>query len=233
MHFRACGTEEARSFLAPLGAEPAWRVLADDSDTWGHGRHRYDAVVGAFALTACGVMRGPVSDKLVQKWAYGSSKLDVVYTRYAQLPGIHADVAVLWNEPRSILKLELDAAGVGGPALTMQCAGGTVSRAADGSELPLHHWVWLPGETAGLSVVQYGAYACDSTAGRLRLTLLRSSLYGFEDRREVFDIDPQHDTDLGPRRFRVQFLPGIPCDAARLDQAAAILNEPLTVIRES
>jgi hypothetical protein len=84
-----------------------------------------------------------------------------------------------------------------------------------------------------LAVIQHGAYACDSVAGRLRLTLLRSSLYGFEDRREVFDIDPQHDTDLGPRRFRVQFLPGIPCDAARLDQAAAILNEPLTVIRES
>ena len=84
-----------------------------------------------------------------------------------------------------------------------------------------------------MAVVQNGAFACDCLNGRIRLTLVRSSLYGFEDNREVFAIDPQHDTDLGPRHFKVRFLPGVELDAERFDRTAEILNEPFTVIRES
>ena len=84
-----------------------------------------------------------------------------------------------------------------------------------------------------MAVVQKGAFACDCLNGRIRLTLLRSSLYGFEDNREVFSIDPQHDTDLGPHHFKIQFLPGVELDVERFDRMAEVLNEPLTVIRES
>jgi alpha-mannosidase len=233
VHFRPCDTAAADAFLQPLRATIRWLVLADDSDTWGHGRSRYDDVAGEFELQSSGIMRGPVADKLAQRWTCGCSAIDVVYTRYRALPGIHAAVRVLWNERRRLLKLEITPENGRGPSLTMQCAGGPVERRADGRELPMHRWVRVPAGESGLAVVQKGAFACDCLDGRLRLTLIRSSLYGFEDGREVLEPDPQHDTDFGLREFALRLLPDAPADTAALDRLADVLNEPFIVIRES
>ena len=121
----------------------------------------------------------------------------------------------------------------GGPVLTMQCAGGTADRAADGNELPLHHWLWMPAGNEGFAVAQKGAFACDCLKNRLRLTLIRSSLYGYEAGREVLETDPQTDTDMGVRQFKILLLPDQKLDAGYFDRASEILNEPFTVIRES
>ena len=233
VHFQKCTRAKALSFLEKIQAEVNWLVLTDESDTWGHGRSRYDAVWGTFKMTSCGLMHGSVSDKLSQKLTYGKSTIDVVYSCYADLPGIYADVQVVWNEPRSILKLEINPSGARAPVVAMQCAAGSVNRPADGNELPLHQWLWVPTGDRGLAIVQKGATACDCLNGRVRLTLIRSSLYGFEDNREVFAIDPQHDTDIGPRSFRMQFIPDEGFNVSRLDQGVDRLNEPFSVIRES
>ena len=220
----------------PLFKCPAkFLTLADESDTWGHGVRAYDAVTSAFALDSASVMTGPVTRKLRQRWSYRNSVMDVVWSLYEGLPEIHAEITVNWAEPRTILKMEMDPFGAAPPSHVAQGAGGAIERASDGAELPLHGWVWLPAQqdTAGLAVLQDGAFAYDCRDGRLRLTLVRSSLYGYDGHAKLVPQDPQQHTDQGIHRFRLCLLPRRTFSAAALDRATLAFVEPLQVMRES
>jgi alpha-mannosidase len=207
-------------------------VLDDHSDTWGHGVKAYDNVQGAFELESSAVLSGLVSSKLYQRWRYASSTLEVTTSLYPRLPGVYLDVAVNWVEKRKLLKMEIHPAGADSPVVTMQGAGGAIERQADGRELPLHHWLWLPGRSGGLAVVQDGAFACDALGGRLRLTLVRSSLYGFHDPTKLTPDDPQRHTDQGVHQIRLCLLPRQNLGARQLERFAAAFLEPYPVIRE-
>lgn len=207
-------------------------MLADQSDTWGHDVRVYDDVIDAFTLGSWAVQTGGVTSKLYQRWTCHRSTIDVIYSLYDGLPQIHVDLGVNWAENRRILKMQIHPAGVCAPLVTMQGAGGAIERRADGMELPLHHWVWLPGSTTGMAVVQDGAFACDCVDGRLRLTLVRSSLYGFHSPTVLGPNDPQQDTDQGAHRFRMRFLPCQPLDTEQLYRFTAAFLEPFHVFYE-
>ena len=208
-------------------------VLGDRSDTWGHGARRYDDVAGAFRLESSAVHAGPVTSKLYQQWSYAHSSLEVVYSLYPALRRVYLDLTVQWRENRSILKLELQPRGCRAPQFTMQAPGGAVARRTDGAELPMHHWLLMPGGRQPLAVLQDGAFACDCETGRLRLTLVRSSYYGYDENQPLFDADPQQKTDQGEHHFRMCLLYGEPFTGEQLEQAAAAFLEPYWVIRES
>jgi alpha-mannosidase len=218
--------------LAVLEQPMRFLVMDDRSDTWGHGVKTFDAVVGAFELEASSVLSGLVTGKLYQRWRYGSSTLEVTTSLYPRLPGVYLDVTVTWGEKRKLLKMEIHPAGADLPVVTMQGAGGAIEREADGRELPLHHWLWLPGHSGGLAVVQDGAFACDVMSGRLRLTLVRSSLYGYHDPTRLSPDDPQRHTDQGIRRVRLCLLPRQNLGARQLERFAAAFVEPYLIIRE-
>jgi alpha-mannosidase len=156
----------------------------------------------------------------------------VIYSLYKGLPQIYIDVAVNWAENRKILKMEIHPAGARAPVLTMQAPGGAVKRRADGRELPLHQWVWLSTHGVGVAVVQDGAFACDYATGRLRLTLVRSSLYGYHDPTTLGPADPQHPTDQGEHQFRVCLSPEQNLDVERLERLADAFQELYLIIRE-
>ncbi|NQT93697.1 MAG: hypothetical protein HQ559_13135 [Lentisphaerae bacterium] len=215
-----------------LDAPPRFLVLDDPSDTWGHGMHTYDTVEGAFELVSSSSMSGPVTEKLYQRWSYGKSTLDVVYTAYVELPGVFVELAASWREDRKILKVELCLPGACSSGMTMEAAGGPIERQADGKELPMHHWTWVPAHEGGIGVVQDGAFACDCTAERLRLTFVRSSMYGFHYPYVLNTADPQRLTDQGEHRMRLHLLPLPTCDAQTLNRLSQAFLEPCTVIRE-
>jgi alpha-mannosidase len=237
MHVSADGS----IMLRPRTGEPIpvlerpmrFLVLDDQSDTWGHGVKAFDAALGAFEMESSAVLYGPVTSKLYQRWRYGGSTLEVTTSLYPSLAGVYLDVAANWVEKRKILKMEIHPAGAGLPTMTMQGAGGSIEREADGRELPLHHWLWLPGRSGGLAVVQDGAFACDAMTGRLRLTLVRSSLYGFHDPARLSPDDPQWHTDQGSHRIRLCLLPRQSLGARQLERFTAAFLEPYPVIRES
>jgi len=208
-------------------------VLDDKSDTWSHGISKFDFVEGEFKLESTSAMSGTETRKLYQKFTYGKSTLDAVYSIYRGLPGIYADIKVNWSEHRKIIKMEIKPEGVSSPHLLMQCAGGSARRKADGSELPMHHWSWMPAGDKGMAVLQKGAFACDCLNGRLRLTLVRSSVYAFHDPTKLDMNDPQLDTDIGRHSFNLIMLPCQELDEDYFNRSAEILNEPFTVVRES
>src|ERR1035437_7113170 len=100
--------------------------------------------------------------------------------------------------------------------------------------MPMHGWVWLPNQDkSGLGVLQDGAFAYDCKDGRLRLTLVRSSLYGYDGNVKLVPHDPQQHADQGIHKFRLRLLPLRKFNAAFLDRAALAFVEPLQVLRES
>ena len=215
-----------------LEAPPCFLVLDDASDTWGHGVSTYDAVEGTFTLVSSSVLSGPVTDKLCQRWSYGKSTLEAIYSVYKNLPGVYVELAANWSEERKILKIEICPAGACSSVVTMQGAGGPVERRADGKEMPLHHWVWAPTRDGGLAVVQDGAFACDFTAERLRLTFVRSSVYAFHDPYGLNPADPQQLTDQGVHRMRLHLDLMQKPDAEALGRLSLTFLEPYPVIRE-
>ena len=207
-------------------------VLDDKSDTWGHGVKSYDTVEGEFKLVNSSVMFGSVTDKLYQRWSYGNSTLDVTYSSYKNLSGVYVELAANWRENRKILKIEISLSGIFSSEIKMQGAGGFIDRQADGKEMPLHNWVWMPTYEGGLAIIQDGAFACDCTADRLRLTFVRSSVYGFHDPRKLDPADPQRLTDQGEHRKRLHLLPHQKFDTETLNNLTLAFLEPCSVIRE-
>jgi len=220
-------TATGAALLAPL----RFLVLEDTSDTWGHGRRRYDEVIGAFELERAAVARGPVVERLYERWYYCRSTVEVVYSAYAELDMVYVDVVVNWAEDRKILKLELTPAACAGDTFDMEGAGGGITRARNGEEMPLHHWVQMRGSERTFTVLQDGAFACDCEAQRLRVNLVRSNLYGFHDPVKLVEADPQHLTDQGLHQFRLGLHFGEWTEAQKQQQVAAFL-EPGWVIRE-
>ena len=222
----------------PLLKSPVkFLVLEDESDTWGHGISAYGNVTGSFKLESSSVMTGPVTGKLYQRWTYGKSVIDVVWSLFNGLPQVYADITVSWAELRTILKMEIDPATDGSPSCLVQGAGGAIECRADGMEMPLHHWIWLPSSARagsdGLAVLQDGAFAFDCTHGRLRLSLVRSSLHGYNRNVKLSPHDIQQHTDQGMHRFRLCLLPQQKLNSAALDRSALAFVEPFHILRET
>lgn len=217
----------------PLLASPIRFVLLDDaSDLWGHGVRRFDAVKDDFNLISAHVLHGPITSKLHQRFACHKSTIDVVYSLYRGMPGIYLEVDVNWAEDRKILKMQIQPQGASSPVLTMEAAGGIVERKADGCELPLHQWAWVPAEKHSLAVIQNGAFACDCVNGRLNLTLVRSNIYSNHDPFKLMPGDVQYLTDQGSHSFRMVLLPHAKLDANALAKATAAFLEPYPIIRD-
>ncbi|MHB9109546.1 MAG: glycoside hydrolase family 38 N-terminal domain-containing protein [Armatimonadota bacterium] len=231
----ACGTVlvGAGENRRPLLDYPArFLVLNDTSDTWGHAVRAFDDVIGSFTLDSVAILPGELASSLYQRWSYGHSRIEAVYTVYAGQSQVYLNLMVHWAEYRKILKLELQPQGFHLPVINMQGAGGVIRRPGDGAELPLHHWVSFDDWRGQVAVIQDGAFACDCENGRLRLTLVRSSIYGFHDPHGLNPDDPERLTDQGEHRFRLCLWtePGLRAD--KIERFTAAFLEPCPVIRE-
>jgi len=220
------------TFSASIPLHFRFLVLNDASDTWGHGVRSFEDVEGAFSLKSSAVLTGPVVEKLSQKWEFGGSTVEITFSLYTSLPQAFAEVKVNWNERHKILKMEIASGHDAFSGLTMQAPGGIVRRRTDGMELPLPHWLKLTLTSGDLGLIQNGAFACDCTSERLRLTFVRSSLYGYHDPTILSEHDPQHHTDLGEHTFWMCLFTGTDLSNEAMEKRTATFLEPFCLIRE-
>ena len=211
-----------------LADAPTFGVQADSTDTWSHGVEGYDASTDAFTLQSCAVAEGPVAQSLCSRWRYHDSRIELTARIYAALPFIDWELAVFWAEDMSVLKLELPLKGDSN-RFEVQAAGGSTWKTREGREEPLHAWV----RAAGWGLVQDGAFACDRHNAKLRITLLRSSLYGYDQGFAPDMSGPLRQTDQGWRRFRLRWYTDDQTAPVEWDARAAAFLEPFTVIREN
>ncbi len=233
-----------------LGDGPHAVALADDSDTWGHRVRQFAGAASDFTGTEPTVLEeGPVRRALRVVSTLGQNRLVEDYLLSAGDPFVEVRARLSWNAPRTVAKLRFRTA-ICDPAARWEVAYGSTTRAADGSEEPLHSWLavigLVDGVPAGLGVAVDGlsagdvdtrCAATDSVArGDVGLTLARSPLYAWHDPAPVATDPELPHLDIGTHRFRVRLVPFLP-DADRpastaVTEAAATLVDPLTVARE-
>jgi alpha-mannosidase len=232
---QANGTIEQRTDSAAqqvLLPAPRFLVLDDDSDTWGHGVVRYDEVTGAFEQQSTAVLEGTVTSRLFQRWHFGSSRIDAIYSIYHELPWVDLEIRIDWAEDRRILKLELSPSS-GAQYWHMQGPGGVIERLADGTEQPLHHGLQWLGLTGDVAVLQDGAFGGDCLEGRVRINLVRANLFGFNLPDTLDAQDPQQRTDQGTHAIRMRLLFAADAHVDSLERRTAEFLEPFLVLRES
>ncbi|GHF53459.1 alpha-mannosidase [Deinococcus metalli] len=163
-------------------------VLDDDTDTWSHGRVRFDRVTGQFGHARLSWLeRGPLRRAVRSVATYGRSTLTQDYFVYSDpaLP-VEVRVRVDWHEARQMLKLRFPL-HLQFPQVTYEAPYGQVSRPGNGEEYPGGRWVDLSGvhrptgELRGLGLVNDAKSSYSVTESALHLTVLRSPIYAHHD----------------------------------------------------
>ncbi len=225
-------------------------ALADDSDTWGHRVRQFAGEAHDFTAAEPTVLEdGPVRRALRVVSTLGPNRLVEDYLLAAGDPFVEVRAQLSWAAPHTVAKLRFRTA-IAGPVARWEVPYGSTTRAADGSEEPLHSWLSVTGLAdgipAGLGVAVDGLSAADvdtrcattgsAPAGDVGLTMARSPLYAWHDPAPVAtDLELPH-LDIGTHRFRVRLVPftpdpGRPASTA-VTEAAATLVDPVTVARE-
>lgn len=199
-------------------------VIEDRSDTWSHGIEGYGEASGSFKADACTVMKGPVASYLSQTLLFNKSAATMTYALYHGLPFFDIDLLVQWQERQRVLKLEI-APRRQFESWSVQGMLGAIEKRTSKREEPLHGWI----SAGGMQVLQDGAYAADRFDDAIRITLVRSSYYGYHDPNELDRLSPLEPTDIGKHRFRFRFMR----DCADMDKAFASFIEPFRVLREN
>jgi alpha-mannosidase len=226
-------------------------VLNDRSDTWGHGVKSYHEVAGQFEPEGetCAAKGGLFSAIYANLKYAGGGKTKVgrketfaespslsrafIETRvYEELPWIEMRIFVNWNKPRSILKLEIPFKMGSPESIIARVPGGKSTRPSDGAENPLQSWIRLKGLFSA-AMCQKGAYAYDCNKNRLRITLVRSSYYGYDQGTPLNFQPPQRNTDLGMHEFEFRIYVGKDADGEIVDRAGFEMHEPFWVIQEA
>ncbi|MFN2520773.1 MAG: alpha-mannosidase [Candidatus Limnocylindria bacterium] len=203
-------------------------VIADPTDTWGHGVRGFRDVVGEFARTSSRLIEhGPVKSVISVHGSYGASLLRQDLIVYPGLDRIDVEVTVDWRERHKALKLRFPCA-LASPRATYEIPYGHLERAGSGDEEPGQGWIDVTGiplaaasddrggVTAqrpsrgaryGLSILNDGVYSFDVDRADAAMTVLRSPIYAHHDP-FVPDADDRYSyTDQGIHRFTYALLP--------------------------
>ncbi len=211
-------------------------VIADTSDTWAHGRRRFDTMAGMFAVQSVRrVAHGPVSAVIRVVSAYGQSTLIQDITLYRELDGIEVRATIDWREQFALLKLRFPLNISVSPQATYEIPYGHIHRPVDGDEEPGQSWIDLSGVVGnrdtgrlyGLSILNDGKYSFDIADNELGLTVLRSPIYAHHDPYPPRPDEQYAFVDQGIQRFTYTLLPHTGCwEAAGTARRAAELNQP-------
>lgn len=219
--------------ITSLPAQTAWfdspislGVIRDSSDTWSHGLNGYSKSGSYFEPVESAVSQGLIASFLISRMKYGCSTAELMFKAYNDLPYVDLDIKVQWAETQSILKLEIDLPH-SLDAMTAQGPGGSIIKKTESIEEPLHGWI----STEKIEILQKGAFAFDRIGNKLRITLVRSSLYALDDSWTVDRLGPIENTDIGLHHFKFRFFQQ-ELDSDLLDQLFAQFDEPFNIIHD-
>jgi len=223
----------AELLAAPIGLV----VMGDTSDTWAHGVDSFRKVIGRPAFESARVVEdGPVVRVVRQKGRWRNSLIILDVVTWRGLRAVELRLAVNWQEPRQVLKLEVPTA-LHDVRTFVRTPGGVTERTAGGGEEPCQDWLAVEGKLAGktyaIGVVNDSTYGYDCLDGLLRLTCLRSAPFAEHDPiRTPSDYDgPYLDQGWQERRFWLLAAKG-PYSRLRLHRLAEELQSPAEYVMD-
>jgi alpha-mannosidase len=162
-----------------LDAPVGFVVVADTSDTWGHGVLAYRDEAGRPTLQSTTVVAdGPVCRQVRQRATWGRSEILLDILTYREIDAVELRVRVNWQEAHEILKLEVPTR-LQAARTVAAVPGGVAARATGGGEEPCQEWVAVEGDLDGqpyaLGMMNDRTYSYDCLAGLLRTAIARSA----------------------------------------------------------
>ena len=213
----------------------AMTVLEDTGDTWAFNAATYGSPLGPIVITDSRIIEhGDIMTVLKITARYGDSILEQYYTIYTNTDEIDYRYRVNWNEKHAALKLCF-ALPEGCSELTAANPYGHIKRPVDGLEYPVGEWLNVLGNNEGYSLLLKSAFAYDAVGDKLRITLLRSPVYG--DLRMHKPLDPLADYDYlnqGITEGAIRLYPGsMDFIADTIPSLASSYNNPVIIIAEA
>ena len=202
-------------------------VLADESDTWSHGKKSFDTPPeGVFKIKKIEMEEiGPLRSIVRLDTQYGCSRSSVRLVFYREKP--YADLLVdLYNfEQFKLIKLII-------PAPNTQfrydrIARGYLERPQNQLEFPFMKWSWIPNSkqkkfTNGMGIISPHCFSCSGNDGFFNLTLLRSPTFAWHDPAKIEDPNRFYNTDQGLSSYRIRI-----CFDINIDQMDKYTDEIL------
>jgi len=168
-------------------------VVEDTADSWGTGRTSYRKIAGRFrpAGRPSVIEQGAVRTVTRSVLVYRNSRIVMDAVSYPRWPVLEFRIRVVWNEERRRLKLRVPTA-LASAGLLCEVPGGAIRHPSDGEEHVHGRWLVIEGKSgrkaAAIGVASSGQHGLDFLDGELRLSVLRSSAYCYE---QGFDLDAQ------------------------------------------
>lgn len=170
------------------------------------------------------VEQGPLRSALRFEWAYENSRIVQIVSLEADARQVEFDTYIDWHEHNTLLKTAFPLA-LNSASVEAEIQFGHVSRASHRNtswdrarfECSMHRWVSMQEPGFGAALLNDSKYGYDAKGNILRLTLLRSPTYPWEQ------------ADQGQHRFRYALmLHG--GDLVKVHEAAEEFNNPLRLV---
>ncbi|MFV0398988.1 MAG: glycoside hydrolase family 38 C-terminal domain-containing protein [Oscillospiraceae bacterium] len=206
------------------------KVYVDEGDTWCFNTvDGYGPSAGKFAFeSAKTVEKGPLFTTVKQTWCYESSIFEEYITTYEDADHVDYRYRVNWNEHHKVLKLVPNGRNVP-KNITAAIPYGSLERPADGIECPVGEWLRWSDAQGGATLLLDGVYAYDTAEDSLRLTLLRSPIYG-DLRTEPLDGQADYPyMGQGIHTGRIRLIPRALHNGEAMELAIHFNNPPISV----
>lgn len=211
---------------------PELKLIEEKSDTWSHNIDRFAGPQLDHAHWSEPVLveTGPIRQLWRIDGRIGESRICADWRRYVGQDFYELKLRVTWHEHHKLLRLSW-APGAAIESRDDGIAGGGLSRASDGRELPLRDRSLLKlasGARAGLVAPEVFAISGDEKA--VHLTLLRSCPFAHHDPRVLPEkLEHYAWQDQGEHTFFFRYFPAGKVTAKELDRHAHLLQQRPTI----
>jgi alpha-mannosidase len=184
------------------------QVLADQSDTWGHGITGFTEKKGIFKVEKVTVLeRGPVRGRVRVESSYGNSRMEEDFILYEGSDYIEQRVFLDWRKTNSVLKLRY-AHGCKSPQVFYDIPYSVLERPLGSEEVPGGSWVFMQDEVRGIGIINDAKSSYSSDENFITITVARSPLYAHHAPPHVpIQNETKRYLDQGEQEFIVRILP--------------------------
>jgi alpha-mannosidase len=206
----------------------SFEVHKELSDTWTHDQSRLgDGLLGTFAQKRSFIEEsGPLRACLTWEGSFRNSKIQMLTRVYHNEKLVELIVRLLWNEPKTMVKMTLTPKG----KMTSRVdgiAGGSQVRTLDGREYPFADWTLLGSENGSIAVISPDIFGWDAQAKNARFTLVRSPGYAHHIPAKMDAKDRSYQfIDMGEHEYRVLIATGKRFGVEELKKIAEQIQQP-------
>ncbi|MCQ2475003.1 MAG: alpha-mannosidase [Clostridia bacterium] len=214
-----------------VGGEFCIPTIIDNTepDTWAHNIFRFDKEIGKMKLASIDLIEnGPARALIRVRHTVNGSYLSQDFILSSGCKYLRVKCRALWQEPLTILKMPVEIKG-NDPISTYEIPSGFIKRPCNGEEEPALTWGDVTADGYGVAIMSDSKYSYDCPGNKLRLTLLRNSIFAdhYSDRRAA---DFSY-CDEGLHRFEYAIYPHAgKAEESGVQKLASIFNvRPVTV----